>query len=201
VLAEEVNAAHRAARVASEVHFAEARRAGELLIEAKGRVGHGRWSKWLGQNFDGSARTARAYMQLAREQEPRNGSAADLSIRAALAQAKQRREQLRREAGAKPTGHVRAAYGVYRNLPVREASDKIRADRGLPPLPPMRCERARTELDKARHPAAGTDVEVVVFAADGDGGRSRQVVREDDCADLASAIAAALDQARKGQPC
>jgi hypothetical protein len=43
-----------------------ARRAGELLLEAKAACAHGEWNRWLAANVDVSDRTARLYMQLAR---------------------------------------------------------------------------------------------------------------------------------------
>lgn len=45
------------------------RRAGEMLIEAKDQVAHGRWSRWLTENFELSQPTARRYMRLARTSE------------------------------------------------------------------------------------------------------------------------------------
>jgi len=45
------------------------RRAGEMLIEAKDQVAHGRWGSWLSKNFDLSQSTARRYMQWARFEE------------------------------------------------------------------------------------------------------------------------------------
>jgi hypothetical protein len=53
---------------AGREHYANA---GNMLIEAKGQVGHGRWSTWLTKNFDLSQRTAGTYMRWARLQ---NGS-------------------------------------------------------------------------------------------------------------------------------
>jgi hypothetical protein len=43
------------------------RLAGEMLIEAKEQVAHGRWGSWLTDKFDLSSRTAQLYMQWARE--------------------------------------------------------------------------------------------------------------------------------------
>lgn len=40
-------------------------RAGEMLLEARGQVAAGSWSKWLSQNFALSRATAGNYMQLA----------------------------------------------------------------------------------------------------------------------------------------
>jgi len=198
-LAVEIDAAHRATCVAAEVHYAEARRAGRLLIEAKALVAHGEWGGWVRENFKGSATTARNYMRLAREPEPENSSAADISIRAALAQAQRRRERLRKEAGPKPGEHVSAMCGPYPDLPAREASDLIRAKQGLPPLPPTRREQARSQLDEMDFPAAGTEREVVFTEADGQGGRARRVIREGD--PEAGAVFEAIDRARGEQPC
>lgn len=43
-------------------------RVGELLIEAKKKVAHGGWSKWLRRNFELSHCSARLYMRWARTQ-------------------------------------------------------------------------------------------------------------------------------------
>jgi hypothetical protein len=43
------------------------RRAGQMLIEAKGQVAPGGWGRWLTKNFDMSNRTAQIYMRWARE--------------------------------------------------------------------------------------------------------------------------------------
>jgi hypothetical protein len=69
---------HYAATVASAIE------AGERLLEAKDLVGHGQWLPWLKEHCGVSERTARDYMRLA-EHKDKIGSAADLSIRAALA--------------------------------------------------------------------------------------------------------------------
>jgi Protein of unknown function (DUF3102) len=44
-------------------------RAGDLLLQAKARVGHGGWLPWLADNFPASTRTAQGYMRLARHRE------------------------------------------------------------------------------------------------------------------------------------
>jgi hypothetical protein len=45
----------------------QAQAAGGLLLEAMAGVMHGTWLPWLQENFDGSARMAQVYMQLARD--------------------------------------------------------------------------------------------------------------------------------------
>jgi hypothetical protein len=44
-------------------------RAGEMLVEAKGQVPHGSWSRWLTKNFELSQTQARRYIRLARVAE------------------------------------------------------------------------------------------------------------------------------------
>lgn len=81
----EIEAAERDARSAVE----HARRAGKLLLEAKGRVAHGEWLPWLRAHCRAAERTAQAYMRLARRlAELPEGEAqrvADLPLRGALA--------------------------------------------------------------------------------------------------------------------
>lgn len=64
-LAMRINAEHAAAEQAAETAVERARRAGELLIEAKEKVPHGQWLPWLAENITMPKRTAQAYMALA----------------------------------------------------------------------------------------------------------------------------------------
>lgn len=87
-LADEINAEHRSCDEALREGLRHALRAGELLIEAKSRVQHGEWGRWLEENFEGSSRTAQGYMKVAREIPNLDGTkaqhVADLSLRGAL---------------------------------------------------------------------------------------------------------------------
>lgn len=62
--------------------------AGKLLIEARQKVGHGKWYKWLRAN-DIGIRTAQVYMQVAKIitelGEAKSAESADLTIQSALA--------------------------------------------------------------------------------------------------------------------
>ena len=64
---------------------------GRTLSQAKEKIGHGKWEKWLNDNCrEISARTAQRYMKLADSSEVRaalgkNDTVSDLSLRAALA--------------------------------------------------------------------------------------------------------------------
>lgn len=64
VSAREINEHHAMAQEKARQAVAHALECGRLLSEAKSRVGHGGWTQWLGDNFNGSGRTARDYMKL-----------------------------------------------------------------------------------------------------------------------------------------
>jgi len=88
-LAARINEAHAHAIEHAEKAIDEARRAGELLIEAKAQLGHGGWLPWLAANCKFGERQAQRYIQLASNwtslaSNPTRVS--DLSLRGALAQ-------------------------------------------------------------------------------------------------------------------
>lgn len=87
-LAAEINAEHDAAERTARTAIDHARAAGERLLLAKAQVAHGQWLPWLSANCPAIAdRTARAYMQLARnwgKLETKTADSANLSIDAAL---------------------------------------------------------------------------------------------------------------------
>jgi hypothetical protein len=83
-LVDEVNAEHRACENAVGAALGHAINAGELLTEAKAGVQHGSWGTWLAEKFEGSERTAQAYMKVYRRRDEIRNGAADLSLRGAL---------------------------------------------------------------------------------------------------------------------
>jgi Protein of unknown function (DUF3102) len=83
-LAVEINRQHAQAAAALAAGTAHAIRAGELLIEAKAKVGHGGWAKWQRDNLSFSSRTAQVYMQLARLEPQKRNAVADLALRRAV---------------------------------------------------------------------------------------------------------------------
>lgn len=87
-LATRINEEHRRCEEAFRSTLEHALRAGELLIEAKDGVPHGSWEAWLADNFEGSLRTAQAYMRVARArkqfEDPKTQRVADLSLRKAI---------------------------------------------------------------------------------------------------------------------
>lgn len=64
-LAEQINAEHDLAFGKATEALEHARRAGELLVEAKARVPHGAWLEWVRDNCSFSIRTAQGYLRLA----------------------------------------------------------------------------------------------------------------------------------------
>jgi hypothetical protein len=84
-LAEEINEAHELAMQHASAAVMHGVKVGQLLLEAKDTVPHGKWLPWLRENVAFSERTAQAYMRVADKTPPeiRNG-AADFSLRKAL---------------------------------------------------------------------------------------------------------------------
>lgn len=64
-----INCEHNAATIAAAKAVDHAMRAGDLLLQAKEALPHGAFTQWLDEHFHGSSRTARAYMQLARQRD------------------------------------------------------------------------------------------------------------------------------------
>ena len=65
-LAAQINADHEAGEGAARQGLEHFRAAGEKLVQAKRRCGHGRWLKWLEANVRFSQTAASAYMRVAR---------------------------------------------------------------------------------------------------------------------------------------
>ena len=68
-LSARINREHQACLQAAGKAIDHAMRCGDLLTEAKAGCRHGGWQGWLEENFEGSARTARGYMQIAANRE------------------------------------------------------------------------------------------------------------------------------------
>jgi hypothetical protein len=86
-LAERINAAGEQAASALQAGLQHARGAGDLLLQAKARLPHGRWLPWLKANVRFSERTAQAYMRLAKrwgELEAKAQGLADLTFEGGL---------------------------------------------------------------------------------------------------------------------
>ena len=64
-LATEINAEYDLAFGKAKEALEHVRRCGELLIEAKGKMPHGKWVTWLGENCDVCRRQVQRYMKLA----------------------------------------------------------------------------------------------------------------------------------------
>ena len=87
-LIDEIRREHGAAAGAARTALDHARRAGELLNQAKAGLRHGDWLPWLGAHFEFSPRTAQGYMRIADhwgELQTKNETVAHLSLREALA--------------------------------------------------------------------------------------------------------------------
>jgi hypothetical protein len=87
-----------------ETGVEHATKAGKLLKEAKEKVAHGEWMKWLSKNCALSMRTARLYMQLA--DDPKMATDANLTAGLTLRQAAKRARSDRRPRRKQTGGEV-----------------------------------------------------------------------------------------------
>jgi hypothetical protein len=79
-LAAQINAEHGTTLFGKAREALEhARRAGELLLQAKGSLGHGEWLPWIEANCKFSSRTAQGYMRLASRWESLRDKSATVS--------------------------------------------------------------------------------------------------------------------------
>jgi hypothetical protein len=84
-LAVKINDEHLQAHRDAQSAISHALNAGELLIQARTEVPHGGWAEWLAANVVFSERTARSYMELARNKGELASKETDgLSVRGAL---------------------------------------------------------------------------------------------------------------------
>jgi len=141
-IATELSGQHAACESALSDALGHASRAGELLLEAKPLVAYGEWGSWLAANFAGSHRTARGYMQLARERRP----VATVGVRAALAaiaepHADEEPEVVDAEPVPEPApsaggpdvvGLIRTAGGLHEAAVVLGKEDALRARERFP---------------------------------------------------------------------
>jgi len=65
-MARQIEAAHKAGEASETSALAEFRKAGELLVTAKEKLGHGMFGAWCKANLSVSDRQARRYMELAK---------------------------------------------------------------------------------------------------------------------------------------
>jgi hypothetical protein len=65
-LAQRIKEEHSNVASALQQGFIHASAAGELLIQAKAKAGHGKWLSWLRDECEISVRTASLYMRLAK---------------------------------------------------------------------------------------------------------------------------------------
>lgn len=83
-LAVRIDASHCEVVAAAESTLTHAMAAGDMLLEAKAKVGHGGWLSWLKENTSVPPRTASHYMRLAKRRDEIGKDVADLTVTDAL---------------------------------------------------------------------------------------------------------------------
>jgi hypothetical protein len=125
---------------------------GDDLIEAKARLDHGQWAPWLRQHFPLSARTAQAWMRLARDPQ-----------RFAFAQAGSVREALALLAPP-PKALPPASISAVQDAAVQDVIDRMQTQRnpdGTFTIPAT--FRIPATLDEAREVLAQIDADLAVL--------------------------------------
>ena len=84
-VADDIRSEHEAAQTSMSDAVSHAMRCGGLLLQAKAALPHGAFGAWLAANVEFSGRTAQAYMRLTKLDDEKRSTAADLSLRKALA--------------------------------------------------------------------------------------------------------------------
>ncbi len=181
-LAKQINAEHEAAEAAYQDALRRAMACGDLLIEAKRKLGHGTWLPWLAENCPAvSGRAARLCMQLARARpdiEDKLADVANLTIRGAMILVRREQQERKRAAYREEMAEARrrraneptaAEYMRAPALCARSASDSLAGPRlpfigweELHPEPPpteemMREDSAQALVDQMLNEAAFLD--------------------------------------------
>jgi len=158
-LSDKVNREHRHAQSAARQEMKHAVEAGVLLLKMKEAVGHGGFTKWIEENFEGKPRHARRYMRLAKAADQNRIDPDEVS---SLTEA----ENMLRDQDAEPT---REEYE-----PEVEGEEYLFDDEeefkkwGGECEPEDRDEEHETEpmpQDVARKPARKRDLETSTFTA------------------------------------
>jgi hypothetical protein len=159
-LAAAINMAHRQAGQALRASLEHALRVGELLIQAKAKVGYGQWLDWLRENCEVSERLAQKYMQVARDQERLRQAQramgvanppcmADLTFADAMDLAAENSTRMRGlTCGAEVDAHCAAQFQrvMEGGVSIREVLGKLpaktarRVERGFAPRRRPRCQ-------------------------------------------------------------
>lgn len=129
-LALAINEEHALAEQYATMAIHRAHRAGDLMLAAKQRVAHGQWLPWLKANCPTiKDRTARAYMQLARNWatlESKTATVADLTINEALKLLAEPRPEPEPELGFEPeplTAEEQAELKRHEKIILHSADD------------------------------------------------------------------------------
>ena len=146
-LARTANQSHERAESFARDAVGHAITAGMALLAAKQKITHGEWLPWLQGNFNGSQRSAQAYMRVAANAQ----RAADLESAGSI------REALRELAGPKPA-HVSNNSGEeHWYTPHHLVEAARRAMGGVIDLDPASCEVANGIVQAAQFFDAETD--------------------------------------------
>jgi hypothetical protein len=156
---------HDAASNALKSAVSHAIAAGELLLQAKKQLNHGKWLPWLQSNCEIPERTAQAYMRLARLPIEKRNAVADLPLREALSAIRSREQRLA-DAEAREAKQADTYSGIVHTTKNgvsyygAEAIERTTPTQQLPPPPPRTTDDIVRQIDHALHEVRD-DVDVI----------------------------------------
>ena len=138
VLAARIHQQHDAASSAFKSAVGHAVAAGELLLQAKEQLEHGKWLPWLQANCEIPERTVQAYIRLARLPIEKRNAVADLPLREALSAIRSREQRLADAAAreAQPPGRAELVTVTPHGEVLRGVAALEYLDSQPPPPPP-----------------------------------------------------------------
>ena len=152
-LAVEINRAHAGVQRCVAQGLEHARRAGELLAEAKAALPHGDWLPWLAEHCDMPERTAQAYLRVAAHWptlEAKAQRVADLPLRQALALLAEPPSPAEADAAVSSKAHVSRATGQFEWYTPVEYIETARRVLGTIDLDPASSPEANTIVGATR---------------------------------------------------
>lgn len=157
-LIDRINSEHRECEKAARSAVGHAIAAGDSLIKVKLSLDHGEFGAWIRDNFEGSERTAQAYMRCAMKKDEllrlKPQTSAGLSIDAALKVLSAPKEKTSEEASESvlpdlPSKGREAIKGVYGREVSSKVSGAIKGAYG-PDVSPKDLERYKEALRRAK---------------------------------------------------
>ncbi len=167
-LAEQIDREHELCREATVSVVEHAVRAGELLVQAKDRRGHGAWTSWLEQHCSVTPRQARRYMSLAKNQdrldEAKRTWKSDFTLAEAMELLSELQESPQAECATEETASERRRRKGRPSNKARNAARQEKAYQRQIKMHRAHCSRLRRFMDEDQPPNGDGAVQEAIDA-------------------------------------